>query len=203
MRSDPAKSAGESRAKTHEALPERKKGRKKDIKKERLKNNETRKNTRPLASASVFWSRFPFHACAGLTRRGGAMLGAKSDENRSWDALGALLVVFGLLWSPFGVSWCLSGLPGAFLERFWSHVGTILGRFWMDFSKRRGDCFFTCFSFGFSCTGALKVVFFALAATRAPKQSDRENTWFFVLFQTSLGRRGRRAEGKRGQQNET
>ena len=48
----------------------REKGRKKDIKKERLKNNETRKNTRPLASASVFCSRFPFHACAGLTRLG-------------------------------------------------------------------------------------------------------------------------------------
>ena len=69
MRSDPAKSAGESRAKTHEALPERKKGKKKDIKKERLKNNETRKNTRPLASASVFWSRFPFHANTGNGKR--------------------------------------------------------------------------------------------------------------------------------------
>ena len=110
------------------------------------------------------------------------MLGAKSDENRSWDALGALLVVFGLSWSAFGVSWCLSGLPGAILERFWAHVGGILGRFGEDFSKRLGGCFFTCFSFGFSCTGALKVVFFALAATRAPKQSDRENTWFFMLF---------------------
>ena len=122
-------------------------------------------------------------------------------------ALGTLL---GRSWLFLASCGRLLASLGVFLAcrgRFWSDfgaiLGTILGRFGMDFSKRRGDCFFTCFSFGFSCTGALKVVFFALAATRAPKQSDRENTWFFVLFQTSLGRRGRRAEGKRGQQNET
>ena len=97
-------------------------------------------------------------------------------------ALGTLLGRSWLFVASLGRLLASLGVSLACRERFWSDVGAILGRFGEDFSKRRGGCFFTCFSFGFSCTGALKVVFFALAATRAPKQSDRENTRFFMLF---------------------
>ena len=89
---------------------------------------------------------------------------------------------------------------------FGSDFGAILGRFWEDFSKRRGGYFFICFSFVFSCAGALEVVFFALAATRAPKRFDRENTCFSCFFEVRLavGGAARKArEAQKENQNST
>ena len=115
--------------------------------------------------------------------------------------LGCFLVVFGLSWAALGVSLCLVGLPGAsgsdfgaILEPFSLKIHHIL----KHLSVRRGGCFLACVSLSFSCAGALKVVLFALGAKSVPKQIHRENQWFFMIFQSSLGRRGRREEGKRG-----
>ena len=101
-------------------------------------------------------------------------------------ALGTLLGRSWLFLASLGRLLASLGVSLACRELFWSDFGAILEPFWDDFGRIFRNVgrviFFTCFSFGFSCAGALKVVFFALAATRAPKQSDRENTRFFMLF---------------------
>ena len=86
---------------------------------------------------------------------------------RAWDgpcweqkllkiALGTLLGRSWLFLACLGRLLASLGVSLAYRERFWSHFGMIFD----DFSKRRGGCCFTCFSFVFLCAGALKSRFF-------------------------------------------
>ena len=92
---------------------------------------------------------------------------------RSWAVLGFVvlfLVAVCCSWLLLGAPAVSDRPPGVILEPFGEPESMI---FETIFSAHRGGCFWTCFSCSLSCAGALKFVLFAIGATRAPKQINR------------------------------